>query len=309
MPDGSPALLFGLLPVLVAQSFGLYNDIRKVSYVAVFIIIIFFDSIYTLMDDFVLLLPLFSLMMIAVVAYGLLFYRQVQARLRTQTFLRDLEAAHKKVEELTLANERQRMARDLHDTLAQGLAGLSMQLQAADAHLTKGNPERAQEIVRKSMGQARRTLADARRAIDDLRETSAADVDLKEAVSEEVRHFIDATGIPVETEFDVTTKRLRKVMTEHVLHILKECLTNVARHAKADRIWIELSDRNGRFEMEVRDNGVGFQHELIGKQIGHYGLLGIRERVRLFDGHFELSNAQPGTIIRIQAPLREEESH
>lgn len=95
-------------------------------------------------------------------AFAIMFFRQVHERQRIQSFLQDLQEAHKKVEELTLANERQRMARDLHDTLAQGVAGLIMRLEAADAHLSRGNTERTGEIIKQSMQQARRTLADAR---------------------------------------------------------------------------------------------------------------------------------------------------
>ncbi|MBJ8194055.1 sensor histidine kinase, partial [Bacillus cereus] len=78
-----------------------------------------------------------------------------------------------------------RMARDLHDTLAQGLAGLIMQLEAIDAHLTKGSTQRAQEIVQQSMSQVRRTLSDSRRAIDNLRSKTISEVDFAEAVEEE----------------------------------------------------------------------------------------------------------------------------
>src|SRR5512141_2059623 len=81
------------------------------------------------------------------------------------------------VEDLTIANERQRIARELHDTLSQGLAGLILQLEAADAHLSNKNSEQAQTIVTNAMAQARVTLADARHAIDDLRQSSRDDLD------------------------------------------------------------------------------------------------------------------------------------
>lgn len=90
--------------------------------------IVFFDSALTVgdTDEMIVFLPIFILMLIVVLAYAILFLKQVQERLKIQSFLEDLREAHEKVEELTLANERQRMARDLHDTLAQGVAGLIM---------------------------------------------------------------------------------------------------------------------------------------------------------------------------------------
>ncbi|UPK47383.1 hypothetical protein KET34_18125 [Paenibacillus pabuli] len=101
-----------------------------------------------------------SVQVLVVISYVSLFYRQVNARVRTQNFLRELELAHQKVEELTLTGERQRMARDLHDTLAQGLAGIIMQLEAASIHQEKGNQLKVQEIIRNARVQARQSLAD-----------------------------------------------------------------------------------------------------------------------------------------------------
>ena len=105
-----------------------------------------------------------------------MYSRQADARVKAQELLAELEAANRRltesadqIEDLTLANERQRMARELHDTLAQGLAGLILQLEAADSHLASGHPDRAQAIVQQAMTRARETLAESRRAIDGLR--------------------------------------------------------------------------------------------------------------------------------------------
>jgi two-component system, NarL family, sensor histidine kinase YdfH len=141
MPFGSPAVLIGLLPVLIGQSIGLYYRNREIIFVSLYSVSMFFYAEIFLRRAYGMLLitPLFLLMLIIVIAYSMLFLQQVHARLRTQNFLKDLENAHRKVEELTLANERQRMARDLHDTLAQGVASFIMQLEAADEFITQGN--------------------------------------------------------------------------------------------------------------------------------------------------------------------------
>lgn len=308
MPDGSPAVLFGLLPVLIAQSMGVTYNIKKIILVAILSTLMFVDSIITLgeVDKLLLLFPLFIMMIVVVLAYAFLFLQQVQARLRTQHFLRDLEVAHKKVEDLTLANERQRMARDLHDTLAQGVAGLIMQLEAADAYMAKGNTERTQSIIKQSMKQARRTLAEARRAIDDLRAKSAPVLDFREAVADEVRHFTDSTGMQVDMQLNLT-RPCSKLVVEHCLHVVKECLTNIARHAKAEKGWVNLSGQDGRFILQIRDDGIGFNPDTIGRKAGHYGLLGIKERVRLLGGKLEVFSSSTGTLIQIEAPTDEGE--
>lgn len=308
MRDGYQAVLIGLLPILIGQSLSYSFRMKRVVFITLISIIVFFDSALTVGDtaELLVFLPIFVLMLIVVLAYAILFFKQVQERLRIQSFLEDLTAAHEKVEELTLANERQRMARDLHDTLAQGVAGLIMRLEAADAHMSQHHTERAQEIIRQSMQQARRTLAEARRAIDNLRLKSAPEVDFQEAIADEIGHFNQATGIIVSEEYRLN-KRLSRLQMEHSLHIVKECLTNIARHAKADKVWVAVSAQNDKLVIEIKDNGIGFKTEDIGKDAGHYGLLGMKERVRLIGGEIQMNSSPEGTVIKLETPFNEGE--
>lgn len=306
MPEGSPAVLIGLLPILIGQSIGLYYLKRKVAFVFLYCVFMFFYAQIYLgeMPDLLLMVPLFILMLIVVMAYTVLFFQQVHARLRTQTFLKDLEKAHRKVEELTLANERQRMARDLHDTLAQGVASYIMQLEAADEFISQGNFRRSQEIIQQSMVQARRLLADARRAIDNLRLKSSSDIDFRESLTDEIQRFVQATGITVFPDIQIAS-RLSRMTMEHCLQIVSECLTNVAKHAKADKVWIVVSEQNNRIEIVIKDNGIGFDTSQIGKRAGHYGLVGLYERVRLIRGELRISSLSNGTRIAMAAPIHE----
>jgi len=128
---------------------------------------------------------------------------------KPRCWLLKLEAANRqlseyaaRVEDLTIAAERQRMARELHDTLSQGLAGLILQLEAVDAHLSHNHPEKAHAIISDAMLQARATLADARRAIDDLRQTTQDDFET--SLRLEISRFTDATGIPCIFHADAT---------------------------------------------------------------------------------------------------------
>ncbi|MNB86884.1 Sensor histidine kinase DesK [compost metagenome] len=304
MRDGYQAVLIGLLPILIAQSLGYSFRVKRVVFIALISIIVFFDSALTVgdRDELIVFLPIFVLMLIVVLAYAILFFKQVQERLKVQSFLEDLRAAHDKVEELTLANERQRMARDLHDTLAQGVAGLIMSLEAADAHMSQNHMERAHEIIRQSMQQARRTLAEARRAIDNLRLKSAPEIDFKEAVADEIEHFHGATGIMVTKDYRFN-KKLSRLQMEHSLHIIKECLTNIARHAKADKVYLSVSSQDNNLIVEIKDNGIGFKTDDIGKDAGHYGLLGLKERVRLISGEVYMNSTSEGTAIKFEVPL------
>jgi len=203
------------------------------------------------------------------------------------------------VEDLTIANERQRMARELHDTLSQGLAGLILQLEAADAHLAGERPDKARLIVSNAMEQARQTLSEARRAIDDLRH--APDDELDEAIQREVSRFSDATGIPCDYNSSQIPHMPNNVK-ETVIRTVAEALTNIAKHARASHATVEISGEEKRLMVSVQDDGQGFEAESVGA--GHYGLVGIRERARLVNGKVEIhSEGGKGTKLTLEIPL------
>lgn len=309
LPDGYPIVFIGLFPVLMAQSFGIYHHKSKLCLVFAFYLALFFTTTVLLsgMHVFVSTLPMYILMSLVAIAIANLTLRQFHARMRMQVFLRELEQAHRKVEELTVANERQRIARDLHDTLAQGLAGLIMQLDAVDAHLTKDNPKRAHEIVRQSMTRARKALSEARNAIDDLRSLSSTSIDLSEALREEAKRFGQATGIDLSAKVDIPGD-VSKLLVEHGRHIVREALTNIARHAEAKQARLTAVLRDRRLLLEIVDDGKGFDTDTVGKRNGHYGLIGIQERVRILGGTCAIESGAQGTSVRIELPDGKEES-
>jgi NarL family two-component system sensor histidine kinase YdfH len=246
-------------------------------------------------------LPAFVL----VVVYAL---QQARARAQTQKLLQELEQAHRqladdaiRLEELTRAAERQRMARELHDTLAQGLAGLTLQLEAVKAHLVTGREERALEIVIQAMGRARTSLAAARSAIDDLRTETMTPTDLQHALEEETLRFTAATGIPCTTRFS-SLSPVSEAFGESIMRSVAEGLLNIARHARASQVWVCVAQHDRELAIEVRDNGRGFDPTTVAQQ-GHYGLLGMRERARLLKGQFALLTAPgEGTTLRFLLP-------
>ena len=252
-------------------------------------------------------------MVVFVGIYVTLYIRQFEARDRAQKLLEELEAANRQlseytaqVEDLTLVAERQRMARELHDTLSQGLAGLILQLEAADAHLAYNRPERARAIVQQTMERARLTLADARKAIGDLRQGWTEAGDLRSGLSQEVERFTQATGIPCELQLDPADEIPHKLF-EPVLRAISEGLTNIARHAQAHQAHVTLCAADGWLEVEIWDDGCGFDPQAGVGQSGHYGILGMRERARLAEGTLEIES-QPGsgTTLRLKLPLNGE---
>ena len=247
------------------------------------------------------------IMLLFVLIYVILYVRQITAREEAQHLFTELQTAHnqlasyaQQVETLTLDAERQRMARELHDTLAQGLAGLVLQLEALEAHLEKGQPDAAYQIVGQAKERARITLANARSAIDDLRNDNATPI---EAITHEVARFKKATGIPCHLTLPESLP-LSQQNSEHAIRFITEGLANVTRHAQATEVWVDVNEVNNHIHLKIRDNGNGFENSNIAT--GHYGLLGLRERARLANGTLTIDTAPgKGTMLVMEIPMEE----
>lgn len=304
-------LLMGLYIGLIGEIIGLMREKLRWMVAAVVVLLALSFLNYILLVGwrawYWWLLPMLP-MTLFVAVYVTLYSRQAEARLRAQSLLQDLEAANRqlseyaaRVEDLTIANERQRMARELHDTLSQGLAGLILQLEAVDAHLAGNRPERARGILQQSMQKARGTLADARQAIDDLRQP--LERDLADAALQETERFTIATGIECVPSIELAIP-IPEPVAETSVRAISEGLTNVARHARADKVTLRVTGIGTELKIEICDNGVGFDPEVL--QAGHYGLLGMRERVRLVGGSLDVhSEPGKGTQIVIRFPLEQ----
>ena len=246
-----------------------------------------------------------------VVIYVTMYMRQIEARARAQALAMELEKANQqlseyadRVEDLTIANERQRIARELHDTLSQGLAGLILQLEAADANLSANHPEKARVIVQQTMDHARATLESSRRAIDNLRQPEPEG--LEDVIRHEVSHFTDSTGIPCDLLLDLPDPVADSIKGAAIRSV-SEALNNIARHAEAHKVDLTASMGDHILKLSIRDDGKGF--DPIHIPAGHYGILGIRERIRLAGGQLEIiSSPNEGTTLIIQIPIDDVES-
>jgi NarL family two-component system sensor histidine kinase YdfH len=185
------------------------------------------------------------------------------------------------------------MARELHDTLSQGVAGHVLQLEAIKAHLSADRTERAADIVETAIVRARTTLAESRAAIDDLRDMPT---DVKDAVYQKVERFKQSAGIPCELQLSVIENQLSAETTKHTLDILSESLMNIIRHARATHVRVKFRVQDHTLALEVYDNGVGF--DIAKETSGHYGLIGMYERARLTDGKLEIDSNTEGTYVR-----------
>lgn len=289
---------------MIGESLGLWGNSRRSLFLGLFYGALLVVLFYFVVDrsDFWSATSGLLVNGVLLVLFMVVLNQQFAEREKAQELAESLESANAKlaasaarIESLTLQNERQRMARELHDTLAQGLSGLVLQLEAVKAHLASSRAERASAIVDQALSRARSTLAESRAAIDDLR---AASADLAESVREKVDRFTQATGIPCELDMSLQDGGLPTETAVHVLSILSEALTNVTRHAQAKHVEVRFIAGKDGMELVVRDDGKGFDaNQETGA--GHYGLLGMRERARLMGGALTVeSSHQRGTMIR-----------
>ncbi|MGM9945012.1 MAG: sensor histidine kinase [Lysinibacillus sp.] len=229
-----------------------------------------------------------------------LFNQKDAENIELQYYIEELQMANKKIEQLTLQNERQRMARDLHDTLAQRLVGLILKLDASEVHLQKGNYEKVESIIASAKDQAKESLRDARKVIDDLRLIKSNDT-FQEQLQEEIAQLQFIYSIPIELKLGEVALSVEE--QSHVLSIVKEAITNVYKHASASRIDVNLFTDSQNTIIKIRDNGIGIKLDTDLQKHGHYGILGMKERVMLMGGQLKIENVN-GTCITIIIPVK-----
>jgi signal transduction histidine kinase len=201
--------------------------------------------------------------------------------------------------------ERNRMAREIHDTLAQGFVGIGLQLQAVDKALTD-SPAAVRQHLGLAQSMVSHSLVEARRSIWDLRAQQLETKDLAASLGETAQRMTEGTGVKAEVRVAGEARRLAPQIENNALRIGQECLTNALKHSGAQHIVIDLKFEPDFFGLNVRDDGCGFDTEgVLATADGHFGLLGIRERVEHMGGRLTLKSAPgEGTEIGVSIPLK-----
>jgi len=186
----------------------------------------------------------------------------------------------------------------MHDTLAQGLAGVIMQLEAADGHLESNRPAEARVLVEQAMQRARQTLHEARRAIQALRSAALEQQDLAAALATEVAQFEAASGVAADFVVEGKPGPIAPNAAQHVLRILQESLSNVGRHAQARQVRVRLVQGDAKIQLIVQDDGKGFDVEAAMRRAECFGLQGMHERAQRLGATMRLeSTPLEGTML------------
>jgi signal transduction histidine kinase len=201
-------------------------------------------------------------------------------------------------------DERARLAREIHDTLAQGFVGISSQLDAVALTLN-GHVDSARKHLDLARKMARHSLTEARRSVMDLRASALEGQDLPAALSEAARQWTAGSPVKVHVDFEGPSRKLPEEMEQHLLRIAQEAVTNTIKHARAKEVRIQLAMADGKVRMRVADDGEGFeQTEAFSEIGGHFGLLGMRERAERLGGELQLhSEPGEGTEVEVTVPL------
>ncbi|MGF9911657.1 sensor histidine kinase [Paenibacillus ehimensis] len=283
-------LYFGFYCIMAV---GMLPTVRKVAFSVAYMVIAFVLVMYLFYEkageavhlDFI---P--SLIILAVLPFAMNSHRKAE-ELRKQ-----LRYANDEIERLIKNEERQRIARDLHDTLGHTLSLITLKGELVE-RLIPHDPERAVREAKDIQTTSRTVLKQVRELISDMRSIHLAD---------ELRHagrILSSAGIGFETAGDAERLRTTPVVMNILSMCLREAVTNVVKHSRAKRCKVELIENAGTYVLKVHDDGIGIDGA--GSKLGQAGsgLLGMKERLSLIEGTLEFSKREEtGTTLTITVP-------
>ncbi|ANS68098.1 periplasmic sensor signal transduction histidine kinase [Streptomyces lincolnensis] len=205
--------------------------------------------------------------------------------------------------EAGVADERRRLAAEIHDTIAQGLTGIIAQLQVV---ANTPDENQAREHVGRAMDLARHSLGEARRSVHNLAPVALSDAGLPQALKATVTDWGERTDIRAEFTVTGATEQLHDEVAATLLRIAQEALSNAARHARATRLGVTLTFLGDEVILDIRDDGVGFDPLTLPPRThaGGFGLDGMRARAERIAGALTVeSEPGHGTAVSARVPL------
>ncbi|MDS4042881.1 MAG: PAS domain S-box protein [Candidatus Competibacter sp.] len=227
-----------------------------------------------------------------------------QALAHQATLAIQLTQLSRQSRQVAVTAERNRMARDIHDTLAQGFTGVIVQLEAAADATSRGLTKEAEAHLGRASDLARESLKEARRSVQALRLPALEEKSLGEVLSDLLQKMTVGAPLQAACILRGAPRALPSEWEENILRIGQEVLTNTLRHAHARHFTVQLAFDPKEIRMELRDDGRGFDPA---RKHDGFGLLGIRERVESMGGRLNIqSEPGAGAVVSIVLPLPDE---
>lgn len=289
-------LMFGYVYLSLFTAFFIGNIRKPVGFYIMyglhigFTILSIVGGYFIYLDMFLSQTPFIIIAVIGVVLLPFtLFSKNKQENLEGQ-----LETARERISQLVVHEERQRIARDLHDTLGQKLSMIGLKSDLA-VRLVEKNPEQAIAEIKDIRQTASIALKEVRELVANIRSVSIAEELVR------VKQILDAAEIDVTiTGSDVSTLNIPTLSESVIAMCLKEAVNNVVKHSKAKHCLISITQSNNEVQLIVYDDGVGFNTEL---QHAGNGLIGMRERLEFINGTLEINQKKIGTELVVHVPV------
>ncbi|HFK1545681.1 sensor histidine kinase [Bacillus albus] len=230
------------------------------------------------------IIPMFILMLLT--PFGMRNFNQKKI-LRNQ-----LNEANEQIKDLVKREERQRIARDLHDTLGHTLSLITLKSQLVEKLIVK-NPERASAEAKEITQTSRTALKQLRELISDMRMITV------EEELEQIKAILQAANIGLEIKQETSASSLSPIEQNILGMCLREAVTNVVKHSKATKCTVSVLESQGELILKVEDNGIG----LADQNHDGNGIRGMKERIALIDGFVELGTINPGTLLIVKVPV------
>lgn len=230
------------------------------------------------------IVPMFILMLLT--PFGMRNFNQ-KKMLKNQ-----LNEANEQIKDLVKREERQRIARDLHDTLGHTLSLITLKSQLVEKLIVK-NPERASVEAKEITQTSRTALKQLRELISDMRMITV------EEELEQIKAILQAANIELEIEQEASASSLSPIEQNILGMCLREAVTNVVKHSKATQCTVSVLESQGELILKVEDNGIGLEDQ---SNDGN-GIRGMKERIALIDGFVELNTIHPGTLLKVKVPV------
>lgn len=236
----------------------------------------------------------FSVLVAGAVVLGIFQFRLWQIRMRFEAVL----------------DERGRLAREMHDTVIQGCAGISALLEAV-ASLREENGTVPQDLFDHARHQVRTTIDEARQAVWNLRQAQPSGRNIAANLETMAGQIGAESGIPVVCEIIGKPFSLTQMAMHELLMMAREAVYNAVLHGHPQRVDLRVTFARNELTLEVRDNGSGFEPAVVmARDDRHYGLVGMRERVRAVGGDFRLDSAPGrGTDLKVRIPRKFSGAH